>query len=160
MEWKREPGEGDEERRPSGRLVAEIKDTIQKIRAWLGTYDTAEEAARAYVEAACLLHGANTRTNLWPCSPSSHSKRAARGWRLSAKIVNLLRSWDCTSTFEADDSWSNVDGSVKEMIGAQWSRNHHGDEPPMKREIMKRWTHERKFSASLYANNGGKSECF
>lgn len=35
----------------------------QKIRMWLGTFETAEEAARAYDEAACLLHGSNTRTN-------------------------------------------------------------------------------------------------
>lgn len=49
--------------RPSGRWVAEIKDTTQKIRMWLGTYETAEEAARAYDEAACLLRGSNTRTN-------------------------------------------------------------------------------------------------
>ncbi|KAF7047889.1 hypothetical protein CFC21_056745 [Triticum aestivum] len=52
--------------RPSGRWVAEIKDTIQKIRVWLGTFDTVEEAARAYDEAACLLRGSNTRTNFWP----------------------------------------------------------------------------------------------
>ncbi|KAL4383937.1 hypothetical protein GQ457_15G004770 [Hibiscus cannabinus] len=71
--------------RPSGRWVAEIKDTIQKIRVWLGTYDTAEEAARAYDEAAYLLRGANTRTNFWPFSPSPSSKPA-----LSSKIVNLL----------------------------------------------------------------------
>ncbi|XP_031262370.1 ethylene-responsive transcription factor ERN1-like [Pistacia vera] len=69
--------------RPSGRWVAEIKDTIQKIRVWLGTYDTAEQAARAYDEAACLLRGANTRTNFWPCSPSSKSV-------LPSKITNLL----------------------------------------------------------------------
>lgn len=71
--------------RPSGRWVAEIKDTIQKIRVWLGTFDTAEEAARAYDEAACMLRGANTRTNFWPRCPSSNSKSA-----LPPKITNLL----------------------------------------------------------------------
>ncbi|KAL0431764.1 UNVERIFIED_CONTAM: Ethylene-responsive transcription factor ERN1 [Sesamum radiatum] len=67
--------------RPSGRWVAEIKDTIQKIRVWLGTFDTAEEAARAYDEAACLLRGANTRTNFWPSSSITV---------LPSKITDLL----------------------------------------------------------------------
>ncbi|XAR71267.1 hypothetical protein NMG60_11028449 [Bertholletia excelsa] len=71
--------------RPSGRWVAEIKDTIQKIRVWLGTFDTAEEAARAYDEAACILRGSNTRTNFWPCSSASSSVPA-----LPSKITNLL----------------------------------------------------------------------
>ncbi|KAE8659494.1 Ethylene-responsive transcription factor RAP2-11 [Hibiscus syriacus] len=72
--------------KPSGRWVADIKDTIQKIRVWLGTFDTVEEAARAYDEAACLLRGANTRTNFWPCSSSSLNSTPA----LSSKISNRL----------------------------------------------------------------------
>ncbi|XP_071712072.1 ethylene-responsive transcription factor ERN1-like [Rutidosis leptorrhynchoides] len=61
-------------RRPSGRWVAEIKDTIHKVRVWLGTFDTAEEAARAYDEAARLLRGANTRTNFRPSSQPFSTK--------------------------------------------------------------------------------------
>jgi len=49
--------------RPSGRWVAEIKDSAQRVRLWLGTFDTADEAARAYDEAARALRGENTRTN-------------------------------------------------------------------------------------------------
>jgi len=52
--------------RPSGRWVAEIKDTTQKIRMWLGTFETAEAAAKAYDEAARLLRGNEARTNFAP----------------------------------------------------------------------------------------------
>lgn len=57
--------------RPSGRWVAEIKDSSQRVRLWLGTYDTPEEAARAYDEAARALRGENARTNFAPNNPNS-----------------------------------------------------------------------------------------
>ncbi|PON37011.1 AP2/ERF transcription factor [Parasponia andersonii] len=49
--------------RPSGRWVAEIKDSNQKLRLWLGTFDTPEDAALAYDRAARLLRGRNAKTN-------------------------------------------------------------------------------------------------
>ncbi|KAJ6360121.1 hypothetical protein OIU77_004187 [Salix suchowensis] len=70
--------------RPSGRWVAEIKDTTQKIRMWLGTFETAEEAARAYDEAACLLRGSNTRTNF--------TTHVSLDSPLASRIRNLLKS--------------------------------------------------------------------
>ncbi|XP_029128427.1 ethylene-responsive transcription factor ERN1 [Cajanus cajan] len=70
--------------RASGKWVAEIKDTTQKIRMWLGTYETAEEAARAYDEAACLLRGSNTRTNFLT--------RVSLDSPLASRIQNLLNT--------------------------------------------------------------------
>ncbi|KAM6567630.1 hypothetical protein CsatA_026758 [Cannabis sativa] len=82
--------------RPSGRWVAEIKDTIQKIRMWLGTYETAEEAARAYDEAACLLRGSNTRTNF--------ITRVSMDSPLASRIKNLLNNNKKNSNNENNDA--------------------------------------------------------
>ncbi|CAN4118634.1 unnamed protein product [Withania somnifera] len=105
--------------RPSGKWVAEIKGTTQKIRMWLGTYETAEEAARAYDQAAVLLRGSDTRTNFLTTHVSQDSPLASR----ISHLLNIKKIAKEKSLDDLANSTSRCTNSVQSTTTSVTSSN-------------------------------------